>query len=187
MRPVRFAPCAAGASPRISNCAFESPKPGTGLPQYSHSRYARRFSRATLSRNFTRRGHLRQETISSFKTRSWAEVSSMGLLGLANYISGARRKEKRRQAALRGSGYRTPRGLAALIFVELIEGSGGTSLRSGRPRGWRGRTAFRTSGIPTFLFQCVRQCGVRRASRLSPRSHGLLQSFLVPSERDIAV
>ena len=34
-RPVRFAPCAAGASPRISMRAFGSPKPGTGRAQYT--------------------------------------------------------------------------------------------------------------------------------------------------------
>ena len=32
-RPVRFAPCAAGARPRTSTRASGSPKPGTGRPQ----------------------------------------------------------------------------------------------------------------------------------------------------------
>ena len=32
-RPVRFAPCAAGARPRISTRAAGSPKPGIGRPQ----------------------------------------------------------------------------------------------------------------------------------------------------------
>src|SRR5713101_1173322 len=80
IRPVRFAPCAAGASPRMSNCACESPKPGIGLPQYSHSRYARRFSRATFSRYFTSRGHFRHATISSFSTQSRERVSGIGLV-----------------------------------------------------------------------------------------------------------
>src|SRR5690242_8347138 len=81
MRPVRLAPWAAGARPRISNRAWSSPNPGTGLPQYSHSRYARRLSRATFSRYFTRRGHLRQATISSFRTLSRDDVSGIGLIG----------------------------------------------------------------------------------------------------------
>src|ERR1700751_5935208 len=83
MRPVRFAPCAAGARPRISNCAWPSPNPGTGLPQYSQSRYARRFLRATFSRYFTRRGHLRHATISSLRTRSEEDVSGIALVGAA--------------------------------------------------------------------------------------------------------
>ena len=33
-RPVRLAPCAAGASPTTRSRAAASPKPGTGLPQY---------------------------------------------------------------------------------------------------------------------------------------------------------
>ncbi len=37
-RPVRFPPCAAGASPAISTRACGSPKPGTGRPQYVSSR-----------------------------------------------------------------------------------------------------------------------------------------------------
>jgi len=56
-RPVRFPPCAAGASPTIYTRAFGSPHPGTGLPQYSSPRYIRRFSNATFSRNSTSRGH----------------------------------------------------------------------------------------------------------------------------------
>jgi hypothetical protein len=46
-RPVRLAPCAAGASPTISRRASASPNPGTGRAQYVSSRYARRFSRPT--------------------------------------------------------------------------------------------------------------------------------------------
>jgi hypothetical protein len=44
---VRFAPCAAGASPTTSNRASGSPKPGTGLPQYVQSANSRFLSRAT--------------------------------------------------------------------------------------------------------------------------------------------
>src|SRR5256886_12757079 len=47
MRPVRFAPCAAGASPTTSNRASGSPKPGTGFSEYSQSRSSGFFSRAT--------------------------------------------------------------------------------------------------------------------------------------------
>jgi len=46
-RPVRFDPCAPGASPNASTRAPGSPNEGTGLPQYSHSAYARRFTFAT--------------------------------------------------------------------------------------------------------------------------------------------
>ena len=43
IRPVRLAPCAAGASPTISTRARGSPNPGTGRPQYSSSRNEARF------------------------------------------------------------------------------------------------------------------------------------------------
>src|SRR5262249_48952631 len=69
-RPVRFDPCAPGASARTMTCALGSPKPGTGFPQYSHSRYARRFSRAIFSRYSTSRGQRVQATTSSFRTVS---------------------------------------------------------------------------------------------------------------------
>jgi len=59
MRPVRFEPCAPGASPTTNRRAWWSPNPGTGLPQYSQSRYALRRFRATSSRQATSRGHLR--------------------------------------------------------------------------------------------------------------------------------
>src|SRR5258708_33271323 len=64
IRPVRFEPCAPGANPRINSSAWGSPKAGTGLPQYSQSRNARRFSRATFSRYATSRGHFRHSIIS---------------------------------------------------------------------------------------------------------------------------
>src|SRR5256886_10929058 len=44
--------------------ASGSPNPGTGRPQYSQSRNAARFVRATRSRYRTRRGHRRHATIS---------------------------------------------------------------------------------------------------------------------------
>ena len=63
-RPVRFAPCAAGARPRIAIRACGSPKPATGRPQYRSPAYAARFSRATCSRQATSRGQRRQPSIS---------------------------------------------------------------------------------------------------------------------------
>src|SRR5699024_1622098 len=62
IRPVRFAPCAAGASPTIAIAASGSPKPGTGRPQYSSSRKAARLVCATSSRHSTSRGQAAQST-----------------------------------------------------------------------------------------------------------------------------
>ncbi len=47
MRPVRLAPCAAGASPTINKGAFASPNPGTGRAQYSSLANARFRTRPT--------------------------------------------------------------------------------------------------------------------------------------------
>ena len=55
-RPVRFPPCAAGASPTMASRARGSPHPGTGRAQYVQSRKARRFTRPTSSRQRTSRG-----------------------------------------------------------------------------------------------------------------------------------
>lgn len=66
IRPVRLAPCAPGARPRINRRAEGSPNDGTGFPQYSHSRNARRFVAATSRQYRTRRGQRRQLTISPF-------------------------------------------------------------------------------------------------------------------------
>ena len=59
LRPVRLAPCAAGASPMTTIDGRSTPKPGTGRPQYCWSANARRFVRATSSRQATNRGHAR--------------------------------------------------------------------------------------------------------------------------------
>jgi hypothetical protein len=59
IRPVRFAPLAAGANPTMSRRGYRSPHPGIGLPRYGWSANERRFSRATSSRHFTSRGHAR--------------------------------------------------------------------------------------------------------------------------------
>jgi len=63
-RPVLFEPCAPGARPTTRIRACGSPNPGTGLPQYSWSLYALRLTRATSSRQATRRSHLRHAMIS---------------------------------------------------------------------------------------------------------------------------
>src|SRR3984885_5800596 len=66
-RPVRFEPCAPGASPMTSTRARGSPKPATGLPQYSQLRYARRFTRATSWRYATSLGQRVQASTSRFR------------------------------------------------------------------------------------------------------------------------
>src|SRR5580692_10617999 len=81
-RPVRFDPCAPGASPMIRTRASGSPNPGTGLPQYSQSRYARRFSRATCSRYSTSRGHRVHATTSLFRI-----VSHVGMIRECDLVS----------------------------------------------------------------------------------------------------
>lgn len=65
MRPVLFAPWAAGARPITHTVACASPKPGTPRPQYSSSRNDARFSNATDSRHSTRRGHARHAETSA--------------------------------------------------------------------------------------------------------------------------
>ena len=85
IRPVRFPPCAAGASPTISTRAAGSPNPGTGRPQYASSRNAARFSRATSSRHATSRGHARHSTISavnavSAPARPGAALPTLGIV-----------------------------------------------------------------------------------------------------------
>src|SRR5208282_1265997 len=82
-RPVRLEPWAPGARPMISTRASGSPKPGTGLPQYSQSRYAWRFSRATCSRYATRRGQRVQAMTSRLRTVSQLGVLSFNVLLVA--------------------------------------------------------------------------------------------------------
>ena len=60
LRPVRLAPCAAGASPTIRIRGRSAPKPGTGRPQYGSSANERRLVAATSSRQATSRGQARQ-------------------------------------------------------------------------------------------------------------------------------
>src|SRR5258706_3382441 len=70
MRPVRLPPCAAGASPISTSRAAGSPKPGTGRAQYVCSETLRTLTRATSSRQATRRGHARHATMRDCKSRS---------------------------------------------------------------------------------------------------------------------
>src|SRR3954468_6141051 len=60
-RPVRLAPCAAGARPSTRTRASGSPNPGTGRPQYVSFRCAAFFSCATRAqyvRSRAQRSHL---------------------------------------------------------------------------------------------------------------------------------
>src|SRR5439155_14805097 len=77
-----------GARPSTTTRALGSPKPGTGLPQYSQSWYARRFSRATCSRYATRRGQRVQDTISSFKILSQCAVIDSLAVAIRSKVSG---------------------------------------------------------------------------------------------------
>src|SRR5690606_35744998 len=70
IRPVRLAPCAAGARPTITSRASAGPNPGTGLPQYISSAKAARFVTATCSRHSTSRGHARQSISSRSRSAS---------------------------------------------------------------------------------------------------------------------
>ncbi len=84
IRPVRLAPCAAGASPTISSRGFGDPKLGTGRPQYGWSAKARRLDSATSSRQPTSRGHARHtltiasssgiEPARALRAATWAAV-----------------------------------------------------------------------------------------------------------------
>src|SRR5438034_2836865 len=64
-RPVRLAPCAAGARPTRSSRARGSPNPGTGRAQYVSSRNARRFSRPMRWQYSRRRAQRSHETIAA--------------------------------------------------------------------------------------------------------------------------
>ena len=75
IRPVRLVPFAAGASPTSSTSASGSPNEGPGRPQYGWSaNEARRPSRATSSRQRTRRGQARHTEIRAW---SWGMPSAV--------------------------------------------------------------------------------------------------------------
>src|ERR1019366_8679333 len=76
MRPVRLEPCAPGARSRIRIRAWGSPKEGTGCPQYSQSRKARRFTAAMRSQCSRKRGQRRQLATSFCRI---CKISSTGL------------------------------------------------------------------------------------------------------------
>ena len=78
IRPVLFAPCAAGARPITQTAADGSPKPGTPLPQYSSSRNDARFSSATSSRHCTNRGQVRHAEISAHTLSRESTCSTVG-------------------------------------------------------------------------------------------------------------
>ena len=64
IRPVRFAPCAAGARPTTRTSARGSPKPGTGFPQYVHPANSGLPAAATRSQYRRSRGHAVHATTS---------------------------------------------------------------------------------------------------------------------------
>ncbi len=68
-RPVRLAPCAAGASPTITTRASGSPNPSTGRVQYSSPAKRRGGFAAASSRHATSRGQ-RLHPCTSSATRS---------------------------------------------------------------------------------------------------------------------
>src|SRR5262249_27893148 len=77
IRPVRFAPCAAGARPTTQIRASTGPNPGTGRPQDVWSANAARPGPATSSRHSTSRGQARQDAIRrSSVARSAAEPAN---------------------------------------------------------------------------------------------------------------
>ena len=76
-RPVRFAPCAAGANPSTTIAALGSPKPEIGRPQYGSLRYAARFSIATSSRHDTNRGHSRHSQTAAANCVKESEVPNV--------------------------------------------------------------------------------------------------------------
>jgi hypothetical protein len=105
IRPVRFPPCAAGASPTISIRASAGPKPGTGRPQYVQSANAARLVRATSSRQSTSRGQARQPEIrrsrsaKAFTGPRYGQVAEVVVVG----GSGSHRPEK--LPGMHGPGY----------------------------------------------------------------------------------
>src|SRR5215469_15502680 len=76
MRPVRLAPCAAGASPTIKTRAAGSPKEGTGLPQYVQSRKARRRAAAIREQCSRKRGHSSQRAIAAWSWNNFLKGAS---------------------------------------------------------------------------------------------------------------
>src|SRR5699024_7918547 len=110
-RPVRFAPCAAGARPTSSSCARGSPNPGAGRPQYGSSANARRRRWATSSRQATSRGHARQTLErASRASRLRAELASRATWSacVARLVRGAAGSPGQPVPGGTGEGYRSP-------------------------------------------------------------------------------
>src|SRR6266704_6726275 len=84
MRPVRLAPCAAGASPTSRSRAAGSPNPGTGRAQYVQARKRATLSRPTRSRCSTRRGQSRQRVRRRSSRRSAEEAVRVAMAAAAN-------------------------------------------------------------------------------------------------------
>src|ERR1700757_1122604 len=91
MRPVRLAPCAAGANPTINSRGRSDPQPGTGRPQYGWSAKARRLITATSSRQLTSRGQARHTLITASSSDiepAWAANSETCAASAATGVCG---------------------------------------------------------------------------------------------------
>src|ERR1700757_1018118 len=91
MRPVRLAPCAAGANPTINSRGRSDPQPGTGRPQYGWSAKARRLTTATSSRHLTSRGQARHTLITASSSGiepAWAANSETSAASAATGVCG---------------------------------------------------------------------------------------------------
>ena len=78
LRPVRLAPCAAGARPTSTMRAAGSPNPGTGFAQYVSSLNAARFSRPMRVQYSRSRAQLLQAMMSERTSESEGNVRSGG-------------------------------------------------------------------------------------------------------------
>ena len=153
-RPVRLAPCAAGARPRTSTRAAGSPKPGIGRPQYVSSANAARFSRATCSRHATSRGQRGRR-----RSRARQADESLGAVELA--------REPRRGAAL------TPPAAAATSSPRIRRSMSGC--RSVTRSGWPGAQLARDElERRADDRERVVGRGVGRAAAALGGAHGLL-------------
>ena len=112
IRPVRLAPCAAGASPTINNRGRSDPQPGTGRPQYGWSAKARRLTTATSSRQLTSRGQARHTLIAASSSAieaaraanvtTCAASAATGVCGVAGSPGQPRAGRNRRTESLAG-------------------------------------------------------------------------------------
>ena len=117
IRPVRLAPCAAGASPTISSRGRSDPQPGTGRPQYGWSAKARRLTFATSSRQLTSRGQARQTLI----TASSSGIDPAGAASAATWAVSAATGCPRRGRIAGPSGAGTDRRTERLAGIRVDE------------------------------------------------------------------